>query len=1291
MKTTHTVKALVLALTGAGLASLPHHAFATPTGGTVVAGNVTIRDESATKVGITQTTDKAIIDWQKYSIGANEHVQYYQPSANSVTLNRVVGQDPSQILGRLSANGQVFLVNPNGIYFGKNAQIDVAGLVATTHNIRNEDFLAGKYLFDIPGKPEASVINEGSIRIADTGIAAFVAPSVANRGIIVARLGKVTLAAANGFALDFTGDDLLSFMVGDEVAKTAYDLDGNPLSSFTDNAGRIEADGGRVLMTAKAAESAIHGVINHSGVIQATTVEQRAGEIILHAGKRALHVSGTLDASAPNGGDGGFIETSGGEVSIDPASTISTSSGFGSTGKWLIDPIDYIIAPSGGHMTGSQLASYLQSNHVEIQTDITGTGAGDIFVNDAVIWNNFNKLTLTAYRHVEVNAPITANGGGSVRLRADARGSGTGTVRFGNNGYVSATNGASVGIYYNPASYTDASTRSDAGFNPFQSKVFLNNGAKSTAYMLVNSVHKLQEMEVNLAGNYALGKNIDASETSTWNSGAGLRPIGNNTNRFMGRMNGLDNTIYNLSINRPTTNSVGLFGSTGPLSSITNIQLVNASITGRSSTGILVGEHRGGVITNSHTSGTVVGYSSVGGLAGYSGWIYDASITDTTVYVDRASSSANVTGQSNVGGLIGYFYFGSLKNSYATGSVKSNIGIAQTAGGLLGGLGSATVTNSYATGPVTGGNIAGGLVGISAEGAIYNSYAFGSVSSLGESGGLVGHANGSITDSFAIGSTSGVRYVGGLVGYNDSEISNAFSAGFISGGADVGGLVGFNNFATFPINSYWNEDTSGQSTSSGGTKMTNEQMKQKTSFPSFNFNTIWDIAEGSGYPYLRSQAATVQASLICPSAQCPLPASQPAPSEPIQQPLQPVQTDLCTTSPKSCGQQTSPLPPASTPPADETTTTPLPAPSPSQEDTTQSQSPSTGDNTGEATENTASGTTEIRSSDSEKPAAQDSESSGSLVSTILTGFSTAFEAMDTLQTMSSPSAQVALILEGMSDVFKSAATLLKRDPVDLAQKARETAISLVDGRVANFSDKSIADLTQAIENGYKLGGGIQNDLGDAMNTFALTTDAVQLAMDAKDVYKGVKELATAPTVISEFTADLRDHLVEDKKSLVAIMGTMAAIGKEVGQLTKTAAGGIDYALLETVIDDANSVMDTAKLMNVVKFAKDLEKAGKGLDTVQEFLSDAIVLMTSGLGASSMALIMDDPVSRSMFLQDYVVRARPGYIRPDTQVFKRVEDGKSWFGLGEMTYKLEKVSASEIYQFDGAGKLIHTQL
>jgi len=557
-------KALVLAMASVGLVSLPHLATANPSGGQVVAGNATIHQETASKIGITQTTDKAIIDWLKFSIGANEHVQFYQPSASSVTLNRVVGQDPSQILGRLTANGQVFLVNPNGIYFGKNAQIDVAGLVASTHNIRNEDFMAGRYVFDIPGKPGAAVINEGQIRIADTGVAAFIAPSVANRGIIAAKLGKIALASANGFTLDFHGDDLVAFLVSDEVAQTAFDLDGTPLLSFVENSGKIEAQGGYVLLSAKAAENAIHSVINQSGIIEATSVGQQNGEIVLNGGQHGLvNIAGTLDTSgkgsgetggkvqitgekidllsgtninavgdqgggtvlvggdylggkasdeqlaqtgmsleateiptsnsvdfaegaridasavsAGNGGkvvvwaddtlrydgiiyargglhsgDGGLVETSGKE-NLYVRGTVDAGATNGSGGLWFLDPLDVIVANSGGTILPSSITSALNSGTNYTLQTTSGSRPGSITVRDDIRKTAGGTATLNLYTD---GAVILNQGGrivstsGMLNVNIDARygvaNPGYGLVAIGNDtAYAIETNGGQVDI-----------------------------------------------------------------------------------------------------------------------------------------------------------------------------------------------------------------------------------------------------------------------------------------------------------------------------------------------------------------------------------------------------------------------------------------------------------------------------------------------------------------------------------------------------------------------------------------------------------------------------------------------------------------------------------------------------------------------------------------------------------------------------------------------------------------------------------------------------------------------------
>ena len=330
---------------------------------------------------------------------------------SSVTLNRVVGQDPSQILGRLTANGQVFLVNPNGIYFGKNAQIDVAGLVASTHNIRNEDFMAGKYLFNIPGKPGASIINEGQIRIADTGIAAFVAPSVANRGVIAAKLGKVALASANGFTLDFHGDELLTFMVGDEVAKTAFDQEGNQLTSFVENSGKIQASGGYVLLTAKAAENAIHNVINQSGLIEATSVGQQNGEIILSGGQHGVvSNTGTLDASGKAAGQtGGKVQITGEKIGLFAGTLIDVSGDQGG-GKAIVGG-DYL----GGQASDALMAELgIQRESKPVQTATFTNVAKEAVINaDALTAGKGGKVVLWSDNTTRAFGTVTSRGYGN--------------------------------------------------------------------------------------------------------------------------------------------------------------------------------------------------------------------------------------------------------------------------------------------------------------------------------------------------------------------------------------------------------------------------------------------------------------------------------------------------------------------------------------------------------------------------------------------------------------------------------------------------------------------------------------------------------------------------------------------------------------------------------------------------------------------------------------------------------------------------------------------------------------
>ncbi len=176
-----------------------------------------------------------MLDWSSFNIGSGEQVNFNQPSASSIALNRIHDTQASTINGQLNANGQVWLLNPNGVLFGSGAQVNVGSLLATTSNISNSDFMAGNYKFTPGGNPTASVSNAGTITAADSGLVALVAPQVQNSGVINARLGKVALASGDSFTLDLYGDGLIDLGISDNAAR-----------QLVQNNGTIQADGGQV-------------------------------------------------------------------------------------------------------------------------------------------------------------------------------------------------------------------------------------------------------------------------------------------------------------------------------------------------------------------------------------------------------------------------------------------------------------------------------------------------------------------------------------------------------------------------------------------------------------------------------------------------------------------------------------------------------------------------------------------------------------------------------------------------------------------------------------------------------------------------------------------------------------------------------------------------------------------------------------------------------------------------------------------------------------------------------------
>ena len=327
------------------------HAQGLPTGGNVSAGTAGISG-GANALTINQTSQNVAINWQTFDIGAGKSVTFVQPDSASVALNRVLGSDPSLILGNLSANGKVFLVNPSGILFGKGAQVNVGGLVASTLDIGDADFMAGRYRFSGSG---GTVLNEGAIS-ADGGYVALLGANVGNQGVIQARLGVVALAAGEAVTLDLAGDGLLNVTV-----------DRGAVTALVHNGGMIVADGGHVLLTARAAGALLKTAVNNSGVIEAQSIGTHNGAIRLMGDMQGgtVLVGGVLDASAPGGGNGGFIETSAASVNIANDARITTAAPLGKTGTWLIDPQDFTIA-AGGNISGATLSALLVTNSVGV-------------------------------------------------------------------------------------------------------------------------------------------------------------------------------------------------------------------------------------------------------------------------------------------------------------------------------------------------------------------------------------------------------------------------------------------------------------------------------------------------------------------------------------------------------------------------------------------------------------------------------------------------------------------------------------------------------------------------------------------------------------------------------------------------------------------------------------------------------------------------------------------------------------------------------------------------------------
>ncbi|EHX4942092.1 filamentous hemagglutinin N-terminal domain-containing protein [Salmonella enterica] len=333
-----------------------------PTGGQIVGGQGSI-STSGNQMTIHQQTQNMATNWHSFDIGKNNTVQFVQPDSSSVALNRVTGASGSQIMGTLKANGQVFILNPNGVLFGKNARVDVGGLVASTKNISTADFMKGQYTLSGEGNPGAQVINQGSLTTSKGGYIVLAGERVSNSGTVTTPGGKTVLAAGKTVTLQLDNGGL-----------TSVSVNGSVVNALVENRGLISASNGQVYLTAKGQDMLLNTVVNNSGTVEAKGLVSRAGEIVL------------------DGGDSGVVSQSG---------QLLADSQTGQGGKITLEGQNI-------HLAGGSL------------TSATGkTGGGEVYVGGG--WQgkdsrirNASKVVMDKTAMVDVSATEAGNGGTAV-------------------------------------------------------------------------------------------------------------------------------------------------------------------------------------------------------------------------------------------------------------------------------------------------------------------------------------------------------------------------------------------------------------------------------------------------------------------------------------------------------------------------------------------------------------------------------------------------------------------------------------------------------------------------------------------------------------------------------------------------------------------------------------------------------------------------------------------------------------------------------------------------------------
>ncbi|MEM1431674.1 MAG: MBG domain-containing protein, partial [Pseudomonadota bacterium] len=363
---------------------LPAYAYAEglPTGGQVVQGAAQIAQPSASQLNVNQSSQRAVVNWEGFSVGQGNAVRFNQPNSNSAILNRVTGNVGSRIDGSISANGHVYLVNPRGVVVGPTGRVDAQGFVASSLQIEDDDFMAGRLRFNGNGA-SAAVENHGAITVGAGGMAALLGGKVSNTGTIVAPLGRIGFGSGEQATLDLSGDGFLQIAVPS----------GSDGETLIEQAGRVSADGGLIEMRAATAREAARRVVNLSGVTEARSVSGRDGRIVLGGGlggtvrvtgtvSTAPRSSATLVAASPRPAERPNVVITGRNIEL--AGATINASGEGGGGSVRI----------GGDFAGQGPLQRAETVSVDAASSIDVSAIDSGAGGEAAIWSDAETVFL---------------------------------------------------------------------------------------------------------------------------------------------------------------------------------------------------------------------------------------------------------------------------------------------------------------------------------------------------------------------------------------------------------------------------------------------------------------------------------------------------------------------------------------------------------------------------------------------------------------------------------------------------------------------------------------------------------------------------------------------------------------------------------------------------------------------------------------------------------------------------------------------------------------------------------